>query len=392
MRFTLMLARLAISSAVALCVLTPVSSQAQNSQVPFPKIDGGSGDARFANFDPTAGCDAEIRANAQALYQLNVAGGSRNVPPPDPEGMRRQLLQYMGHWRNPSCAPDFVRAVGPRQAEIERNMANTRVVGASESSARGRAQHEMEMSGHRVALCQIQQIAKVVNEHCGGGRLPAPASAGTGATGSTGPGASAGERASVAPTPRPRQYANRDETPDLDQARGLLQKLVRDAQGRNNLEQDLQILPTYQAAQRAAQRAFQQEGELRKTKLHRNANDATQCLQVERTGTQVEWGIEGRFRIINRCDYQIEASWCANTAECTQGFGSTWKLNPGVDWPIYFSDPDRPFIRVGACRTEANRISLPSDAALRQPGAVNSRHNDPPAALGVARMQSHICE
>ncbi len=253
----------------------------------------------------------------------------------------------------------------------------------------------------------LQRATHVVMEACRGRDVKARQSGGStgpmvceGGIGATTPGTSdpglarpAGVgNSDVAPTPRPRQYANRGLTPDLEQSRGMLQQILRDVDFRSDAELDRQILPVYRAASRAAQRAFQQAGELKKTKLHRNANDATQCLQVERTGTQVEWGIEGRFRIVNRCNYQVEASWCANTSECTQGFGSTWKLDPGFDWPIYFSDPDSPFIRVGGCRTEANRIPLPSDAALRQPGAVNTRHNDPLVTPGVGRMQGHICE
>jgi hypothetical protein len=141
------------------------------------------------------------------------------------------------------------------------------------------------------------------------------------------------------------------------------------------------------------QTAFATErARLRGRRLHNAANDVTQCLQVIPTRVRREWGTSARFRLANRCGFPVEASWCANARECGAGHGNLWTIRANSDYPIFFADPDAPYIRVGGCRTRADRVPLPSDAAINRQGGIDTRHNDPPAAPGVGIMQGHVCE
>lgn len=137
----------------------------------------------------------------------------------------------------------------------------------------------------------------------------------------------------------------------------------------------------------------QQDFDKTKTrKLHNRENDATDCIKVEPTGVREEWGMEGKFRLRNICSYPVEASWCANAAECTTGRGNTWKIPASKTWPIFFADPASPYVGVGACRTGADAKPLPSDAAIAAAGGVNVSHKPPAPAPGVQTMPNHRCE
>lgn len=127
-------------------------------------------------------------------------------------------------------------------------------------------------------------------------------------------------------------------------------------------------------------------------KLHNRLNDVTPCLAVDPTGVREEWGMEGRYRIRNTCSFPVEASWCANKSECTTGRGSTWKLPPKGVWPIFFADLANPQIGIGGCRTEENRIPLPSDAALSAAGGINTSHKPPIPYPGVTILPGHRCD
>lgn len=139
----------------------------------------------------------------------------------------------------------------------------------------------------------------------------------------------------------------------------------------------------------AARQAFDKT---KQRKLHNRENDATDCVRVEPTGVRQEWGMEGRYRIVNTCGYPIEASWCANSEECGAGRGNTWKIPANGKWPIFFADPTNPEIGVGACRTGAQAKPLPSDAAIAAAGGVNTSHLQPAPQPGVGAMQNHRCE
>ncbi len=71
------------------------------------------------------------------------------------------------------------------------------------------------------------------------------------------------------------------------------------------------------------------------------------------------------MRMVNTCEYAVDVTWCANRTECAAhpwseyyvpSSGNTWQLGPGAEWPIFFTDPRDPYIRLGACRTGADEI------------------------------------
>jgi hypothetical protein len=190
----------------------------------------------------------------------------------------------------------------------------------------------------------------------------------------------------------PTQPSAQSQAPSMGQSRALLQDLVRADIVQPPANADREIRPAFQAALRASRRAFQEDVAGKKSKVHNNASDATQCMKVESTGVREEWGMHGRMRMVNTCGFPVEVSWCANEMECAGGHGSTWTLQGGWDWPIFSTDPANPMVRIAACKTDEFKTPLPSDAALARAGGINARHNDPPPARGVSRMLGHVCE
>ncbi|MFT3725240.1 MAG: hypothetical protein QM773_16845 [Hyphomonadaceae bacterium] len=150
--------------------------------------------------------------------------------------------------------------------------------------------------------------------------------------------------------------------------------------------------PVSEQSRRDNAKAQQDFEKTKSRKLHNRENDATDCIKVEPTGVREEWGMEGRFRLRNTCSYPVEASWCANAAECSTGRGNTWKIPASKTWPIFFADPSNPQIGIGACRTGADAKPLASDAAIAVAGGVNTSHKQPTPAPGVSVMPSHQCE
>jgi hypothetical protein len=140
----------------------------------------------------------------------------------------------------------------------------------------------------------------------------------------------------------------------------------------------------------AAARQAYEAGKTRK--MHNSLNDATACLRVEPTGARTEWGIEGRYRLINSCDYPVSASWCANTRECETGRGNLWTIRPRGGYPIFFADPANPQIQVGGCREGEGKRPWPSDAALNRQGGVSEARAQPIPAVGVSLLLSHRCD
>lgn len=148
------------------------------------------------------------------------------------------------------------------------------------------------------------------------------------------------------------------------------------------------------AKRRAAQMEAEQASfqKMRSRVVHNRANDATACLKVEPTGVVSEWGIEGRFRLVNTCSHPVEASWCANTAECSEGRGSTWTIRPRGDYPIFFADADNPTIGVGACKAgDAKQPPLGEQREVARTGFSEAR-DLPQQAKGVTLLQTHRCE
>lgn len=157
-------------------------------------------------------------------------------------------------------------------------------------------------------------------------------------------------------------------------------------------EENNGISPKWRPVDRQIKQAFDAEAKRRQKRVHHAANDMTQCLKVEATGAREEWGMAGRFRIKNTCGSAVRASWCANEMECSSGHGNLWTIPAGSDWPIFFADPNNPFIRVGGCKVASESVPLPSDAALARAGGLYSRHSEPPSAPGVGSMPGHSCE
>lgn len=140
----------------------------------------------------------------------------------------------------------------------------------------------------------------------------------------------------------------------------------------------------------AGQQAYDQS---KQRKMHNRLNDATACLKVEPTGARQEWGIEGRYRLVNTCGYPVEASWCANKTECDTGRGNLWTIPPNNNWPIFFAGAGGPLdIKVGGCKAGDAKQPLPSDAEIAQAGGINESHQQPTPYPGVSVMPSHRCE
>lgn len=125
--------------------------------------------------------------------------------------------------------------------------------------------------------------------------------------------------------------------------------------------------------------------------IHNRANDATACIRVEPTGAQMEWGIEGRYRLRNSCSYPISASWCANTDECGGNRGNMWTIAPGKDWPIYFADVANPNIQVGACKAGDARQPPLGQQGVERTG-FNAGRDTPAPAPGVSLLTRHRCD
>ncbi len=102
-----------------------------------------------------------------------------------------------------------------------------------------------------------------------------------------------------------------------------------------------------------------------------------------------EWGIEGRYRLVNTCGYPVEASWCANKTECDTGRGNLWSILPNNSWPIFFAGAE---IKVGGCKAGDAKQPLPSDADIAQAGGINESHQQPMPYPGVSVMPGHRCE
>ncbi len=133
-------------------------------------------------------------------------------------------------------------------------------------------------------------------------------------------------------------------------------------------------------------------GAARTRRLHNVLNDATACLRVQPTGVISEWGTEGHYRLYNTCSYPVEASWCANAKECAGGGGNLWKIRAGSYWPVFFADPQKPVIMVGACRTDEAKRPPPSDADIARQGGVSEAREAPQPAPGVSLLPSHRCD
>jgi hypothetical protein len=127
--------------------------------------------------------------------------------------------------------------------------------------------------------------------------------------------------------------------------------------------------------------------------VNNHADDATDCLSVVKTGTKVEWGTNGKFKLINTCSYPVEAAWCANTKDCESHVGNLWTIGAGRDYPIFFADESAPDIRVGACRIQSQRTSKVDVVADgRGAGQIDTSHKPPQPAPGVSIMQDHSCD
>lgn len=150
--------------------------------------------------------------------------------------------------------------------------------------------------------------------------------------------------------------------------------------------------PGTAASQRAHVEAQRAWDAARTRRLHNRLNDATACLRVQPTGVISEWGMEGHFRLYNTCSFPVEASWCANAEECDSGRGSLWKMRPGSHWPIFFADPLKPRIEVGACRTDEAQRPPPSDGDIARQGGVSEARDAPQPAPGVSLRAAHRCD
>jgi len=127
----------------------------------------------------------------------------------------------------------------------------------------------------------------------------------------------------------------------------------------------------------------------RTSAVHNGANDATECVRVEVTGTRVEWGSTGKMRMVNTCSYPVAVLWCANTQQCETTPGNLQTINAGQEWPIFFSDPENPDVRLGACRIGAQAV-----AAVGPNGTFTSDHRDPApgAPAGVRAWTRNTCD
>jgi hypothetical protein len=143
----------------------------------------------------------------------------------------------------------------------------------------------------------------------------------------------------------------------------------------------------------ASEANFRNWQKSRSHNVNNHADDATDCLSVVKTGTKVEWGTSGKFKLINTCSYPVEAAWCANTKACEGHAGNLWTIGAGRDYPIFFADESAPDIRVGACRVQSQRTSKVDVVADgRGAGQIDTSHKPPQPAPGVSIMQDHSCD
>ncbi len=139
--------------------------------------------------------------------------------------------------------------------------------------------------------------------------------------------------------------------------------------------------------------AAQQEYEkAKKRRMHNSLNDATSCIRVLPTGVRYEWGIEGRFRLLNTCGYPVSVSWCANKDECENNRGGLWNIYPGRSWPIYGGDATNPYIQLGACKEGDAKQPLPPDADISKAGGISEARQLPVPSPGVGLLPSHRCD
>lgn len=150
--------------------------------------------------------------------------------------------------------------------------------------------------------------------------------------------------------------------------------------------------PASRQSQQDATAAKEAFAKAKQRLVHNRENDATPCVKVEPTGVRAEWGMEGRFRIRNTCDFPIEASWCANTDECSRGAGSTWTLKPYGEWPIFFAETGYTRIEVGACRAGDAKFPPRSTEEIARAGGLNEQHLQPMPYPGLSTMPGHRCE
>ena len=124
-------------------------------------------------------------------------------------------------------------------------------------------------------------------------------------------------------------------------------------------------------------------------KMHFGDNDATPCIRVDATGNKIEWGVEGRYKLVNVCSYPLEVAWCANVKECNGPGGNLWTIDAGKDYPIFFSDETNPYIEVGACLIGATAKPLPGPY-----GSFSELHKSPhpSSAPGVHQMTKNMCQ
>lgn len=152
--------------------------------------------------------------------------------------------------------------------------------------------------------------------------------------------------------------------------------------------------PAAVTAQRRGTQASREKAgfqQMRGRKVHNQANDATGCLKVIPTGVVSEWGIEGRYRLLNTCSYPVEAAWCSSTAECDGGRGNLWTIRPSGGYPIFGGDPDNPDIRVGGCKGGDAKAPPLGQQDVERTGFSEARAMPVPAP-GVSLLSNHRCE
>lgn len=269
------------------------------------------------------------------------------------------------------------------------------------TDSRGYALSPGDIAARRATICLLSLRIEQMGRGASGGQPIPPPSQGA-ARPSANPGQARSQPAAPppprAPAPPPPSYTGYDSA----EAQALIAQLLRPDSAAAAAAMSTRPMvdisavaaggPATATSRRddAAARQAYQAGKSRL--MHNSLNDATSCLKVEPTGVRVEWGIEGRFRLINTCGFPVAASWCANVQECGQGRGNLWTLPPGKDWPIFFADPGNPSIQVGGCRAGQAKRPLPSDAEINRQGGVSEARSPPVPAPGVSLLTSHRCE
>jgi hypothetical protein len=397
---------LGIAALAAAGVVVSFHAIAQVGQKPEAKVEPGGGPNPFIGFDPLATCASEIDRQVSAADAHMRVRGSRNTY--TATHYRSDHQRSFNSW-SPSCGSDFLSRltiIDKENAEREQRIASQE---RSANNAQMRAAYEQTRAQVDAENCGWRAIKQRVAEYCGVGRKASPQPLPLNSSHSQPttpqrpmqPPSIPSVQSSQTFLPRPVQPSapSVNSVPPSPMLAGnstnpqsVLQDIVNNERSRPPADSENDIRMHYQAAERAARRAFNDVSELKKTKIHNNANDATQCLKVEPTSVRSEWGIQGRFRLINTCNFPVEASWCANELECTSGHGNLWTLRGGTDWPIFFASLTSPMIRVGACKALWAKQPFPSEAALARTGGINARHNYPPSAPGVGRMTGHLCE